>query len=527
MGEHGKRSGKVYLVGAGPGDAGLITVKGMRCLQEADVIVYDRLASPRLLQMSRQDARRIYVGKLPDRHAMKQPEINQLLVTLAQEGLSVCRLKGGDPCVFGRAAEEAALLKAHHIPYEVVPGVTSAVAVPAYAGIPVTHRDWASSFCVITGHETPDKLEARVEWEKLSAAADTLLFLMGVANISTIAEQLMRCGRSADTPVALIRWGTRSEQETIVATLATVVDEVARTGFSSPAIIVVGDVVRVREQMAWVEQLPLFGQRILVTRTREQSQSFVRMIEKAGGEPYELPVIATVMPDSEEDNQLIEQTMTRLSDYQWLVLTSENGVRFWMEHMKRNRADFRRLAQTRIVAVGPKTAEAMSDFGIVPDLVAEQFSQEGVWDIMGPHIQKGEKVLLARGNLARKWLAEQLREAGVHTDELTTYQTILPQYEDAHILEMFEEGGIQIVPFTSSSIVTNLLQLLKQLGAEDPVQLVNRARIVCIGNVTAETAREAGIRVDAVAESSTIEGLFDTIVSLVNDRCDITTAVKS
>lgn len=513
-----RKHGKVYLVGAGPGDAGLITVKGLRYLQEADVVVYDRLAGPRLVQMAKPEARKIYVGKLPDRHAMKQEQINELLVELALEGLTVVRLKGGDPCVFGRVGEEAALLKQHDIMYEIIPGVTSAVAVPAYAGIPVTHRDRASSFTVITGHEKQGKVIDGVSWEGLAQSVSTLIFLMGISNIRFISEQLIKHGRPLDTPVALVRWGTRSEQETLMGTLSTIADQVEQTRFRSPAVIVVGEVVLERDLLHWAELRPLFGQRILVTRARAQSAGFIRAIEDLGGEPYEFPVIETRLSRTAEQLHAIDQVMQQLSDYQWLILTSANGVHYWMEHMRRTNMDIRRLAGLRIVSVGPKTAEVMEQYGLQPDLTAQQFSQEGLWSLLEQEVRAGQRVILARGDLARPWLGQQLREAGLLVDELDIYETIVPEQEDPHLLELMHEDAVQFIPFTSSSTVNNLLDILKRHGEKDPVSLINRSTIVCIGEVTARTAREAGLRVDAVAEHATMEALLQTIVDHVAQR---------
>ncbi|UHA74370.1 uroporphyrinogen-III C-methyltransferase [Paenibacillus sp. 481] len=514
MGERASRVGKVYLVGAGPGDAGLITVKGLRCVQEADVLVYDRLAGYRLIQMAKPSAKKIYVGKLPDRHALKQADINQLLVDLANEGLIVTRLKGGDPCVFGRGAEEAARLKEHDIPFEIVPGVTSAIAVPAYAGIPVTHRDLSPSFSVITGHETPDKSDERVEWDKLAQATGTLLFLMGVAKLRHICDQLIRNGRSADTPVAVIRWGTRAEQRTIEGTLASIADEAERQQIGSPAVIVVGDVVTARSYMQWAEHRPLFGRRILVTRARSQASDFVRRIEELGGEPYEFPVIEMRAPEAPHKLQAIEQALSQLSSYDWVVLTSVNGVQYWFEHLRRYGADIRQLARTRIVAVGPKTAEELHIHGIVPDLVAEQFSQEGVWSKMQEYVVAGQRALLAHGDLARPWLKEQLVQSGVVVEEIDIYETILPEQHDSDLLELLTQNMIHIVTFTSSSTVTNLIIALQRMGIDRPAEYLAGASIACIGEVTARTAREAGLQVDIVAEQATLEGLLDALQHL-------------
>ncbi|MGE7055963.1 uroporphyrinogen-III C-methyltransferase, partial [Paenibacillus glucanolyticus] len=314
-------AGKVYLVGAGPGDARLITIKGKECIEKADVVVYDRLASPRLLRWTKPGAQKVYVGKLPDRHTMKQEQINQLLVDFALEGKTVVRLKGGDPTIFGRVGEEAELLYRHGISYEIVPGITSAISVPAYAGIPVTHRDHASSLSIITGHESPEKLDRMIQWDKVTHATGTLIFMMGVAKIGYISRQLIKYGRSPETPVALIRWGTRAEQDTLTGTLADIEDKVKAANFQPPAVIVVGEVVLQRERLKWAERLPLFGKRILVTRARSQASSLVSQIEDLGGEPYEFPVIETVMPSSDEILAGIQQALDKLPMYDWVFFT--------------------------------------------------------------------------------------------------------------------------------------------------------------------------------------------------------------
>ena len=520
MEQHSSEIGIVYLVGAGPGDVGLITVKGLNCLQEADVVVYDRLSSPQLLRYMKQGARRIYVGKLPDRHAMKQADINQLLADLAQEGNKVVRLKGGDPCVFGRVGEEVAVLKQHGVPYEIVPGVTSAVAVPAYAGIPVTHRDYASSFCVVTGHENPDKLDEFIEWEQMTQSAGTLLFLMGIGKLRVIAERLMSHGRAADTPVALVRWGTRAEQRTLVGTLATIADEAERAHFESPAVIVVGDVVKLREQLAWAEERPLFGKRVLVTRSRSQASELVKPIEQLGGETYEYPVIEMRAPVSLGKQQAIHQAFIHAQQYQWLVLTSVNGVKYWFQHLQEQGQDIRQWANVRIVTVGPKTAEALREYGVQPDVSAAQYSQEGVWDALRPLISPEERVLLARGDLARPWLKEMLQQHGLLVDEVDLYETVLPEYDDPYLVELLEENAIHLITFTSSSTVTNLIAALERMGVPDPVAKLGGAQVVCIGEITARTARDAGLQVTAVAERSTIS-------SMVDEMCRLSSADKA
>ncbi|MCQ4088182.1 uroporphyrinogen-III C-methyltransferase [Saccharibacillus sp. JS10] len=503
--------GKVYLVGAGPGDAKLITLKGLECIKKADVVVYDRLASPRLLRQMKPGARKIYVGKRTERHTMKQEDINKLLVELALEDQIVVRLKGGDPTVFGRVGEEAEELRQHGIPYEIVPGITSSIAVPAYAGIPVTHRNLASSFSVITGHENPEKLDKMIKWDKVTNATGTLVFMMGVAQIGHITTQLLKHGRPATTPVALVRWGTRAEQETLVGTLEDIAAKVAERDFKPPAVIVVGEVVGQRERLQWAEQMPLFGRRILVTRSRSQASQLVDRIEEMGGEPYEFPVIETVMPQDEQQIQSIRQTFAHLEQYDWLFFTSVNGVEYFFRHLDEKQLDIRVLHRAKIAAVGPATIEALRVRGIRSEAPPENFDAEGMIETFGDRLIPGQKVLLPRGDLARSWLPQTLRERGLDVTELDTYETVLTQENDEELLDLLQDGKIHAITFTSSSTVRNLVAVLKRMGQTDAVQLLNTSVIACIGPQTANTAKELGLHVDLLAQEATIEGLLDVL----------------
>ncbi|MEJ9220203.1 uroporphyrinogen-III C-methyltransferase [Paenibacillus glucanolyticus] len=510
-------AGKVYLVGAGPGDARLITIKGKECIEKADVVVYDRLASPRLLRWTKPGAQKVYVGKLPDRHTMKQEQINQLLVDFALEGKTVVRLKGGDPTIFGRVGEEAELLYRHGISYEIVPGITSAISVPAYAGIPVTHRDHASSLSIITGHESPEKLDRMIQWDKVTHATGTLIFMMGVAKIGYISRQLIKHGRSPETPVALIRWGTRAEQDTLTGTLADIEDKVKAVNFQPPAVIVVGEVVLQRERLKWAERLPLFGKRILVTRARSQASSLVSQIEDLGGEPYEFPVIETVMPSSDEILAGIQQALDKLPMYDWVFFTSVNGVEFFFRHLKENGRDIRSLAAARIVAVGPATADALGNYGITAEVLKERFQAEGLIDAYGSELQPGQHVLLPRGDLGRRWLPEKLADMGLHVTEAVTYENVLCGEDDEELLKLLQEGGIHAVTFTSSSTVTNLFQLLKRMGVAHPADLLKQSAIACIGPLTAQTAEEAGLSVSLLAEEATVDSLVSALCAWNED----------
>ncbi|MGG4033403.1 uroporphyrinogen-III C-methyltransferase [Paenibacillus cisolokensis] len=510
--------GIVYLVGAGPGDPKLITVRGMECLASSDVVVYDRLASPLLLRYVKPNTEKIYVGKLPDRHTMKQEEINQLLVDLALQGKRVTRLKGGDPTIFGRVGEEAGLLRQHGIEFEIVPGITSAIAVPAYAGIPVTHREIASSLSIITGHESPEKLDKSIHWDKVTNATGTLIFLMGVAKIGYIAEQLIRHGKSPDTPVALVRWGTMVEQETLVGTLETIEEQVKRANFQPPAVIVVGEVVRQRESLQWFERKPLFGTRILVTRAREQASGLVKQIEELGGEPVEFPVIETRAPSGPAARESIKAALEAAETYRWLIFTSVNGVNYFFRHLQTYGIDIRRFHAARIAAVGPKTAEALAERGLRVEALPQTYQAEGLIELLADELKPGERALLPRGNLARDVLLRELTSRGIDAVGIDVYETAIAEDQDELALWLLKEKAVHIVTFTSSSTVTNLLEVLRRQGVEKPAELLAGAEIACIGPLTARTAEEAGLKVTIQPEEATIASLIDAIVRRRADR---------
>jgi uroporphyrinogen III methyltransferase/synthase len=499
--------GKVFLIGAGPGDPKLITVRGLEALRKADAIVYDRLANPRLLRHARRDAQKIFVGKVPDKHMMKQDDINRLLVELAMEGKTVARLKGGDPSVFGRVGEEAEALAERGIEFEIIPGVTSAIAVPAYAGIPVTHRDFTSSFSIVTGHEYPNKTYSSVNWRHLAEASGTLIFLMGVANIDNIASELIRWGKPADTPVALIRWGTWVEQRTLTGTLGTIAERVRATGFESPAVIIVGDVVKLREKISWFERKPLFGKRILVTRARSQASGLAERIDELGGEAVEFPVIDIRPPSDDRIVRELDAALARLAEFDWVIFTSVNGVEYFFGRLRQLRIDIRSLHRAKIVAVGPKTAEALGERGLIADTIAAEYRQEGIADALLPQLTPGQKALLPTSNIARDVLPDRLRERGIETTVVAVYENVPSAEYGEEVLELLRQRAIHIVTFTSSSTVKNFVQALRELGADDPPALLEGVDIACIGPVTARTAEEAGLKVDYVAEEATIEAL--------------------
>jgi uroporphyrinogen III methyltransferase/synthase len=503
-------AGKVFLVGAGPGDPKLITVRGMEAIQQADVVVYDRLASPRLLRHMRAGAQSIYVGKLPDRHTLKQEEINELLVKLALAGNVVTRLKGGDPAVFGRVGEEAMALAAHAVPFEMVPGVSSAIAVPAYAGIPVTHRGLTSSFAVVTGHECPKKADSDIDWQKLATATGTLVFLMGVKNLATLCETMITCGRDPQTPVALIQWGTCSAQRTVVGTLATIVEQVREGAIGSPAITIVGEVVHLREQLAWYEKKPLFGRKIVVTRARAQASELVRLIEDAGGEALEFPVIRTQPLQTAEALQVLDAQLMRLTEYDWLLFTSVNAVDAFFARLQALRLDIRAL-RAQIVTVGEKTAAAVAQRGLLVHAVPETAQQEGVWQRLSEpgQLQAGERVLFVRAATARSWLADQVRAYGAELSEAVVYETILDEQQDPYAVEQLQQGAVDAVTFASSSAVLNFVDMQTKYGFSLPPDCA----VICIGPVTAETARAAGLSVRHVAARASLESLLAALIS--------------
>ncbi|MEA1958406.1 MAG: uroporphyrinogen-III C-methyltransferase [Chloroflexota bacterium] len=497
------RIGKVYLVGAGPGDAGLITVKGLDCLQRADVVVYDRLIDDGLLACVRSDADILYVGKSSKSHAVEQSEINRILVDKAKAGNTVVRLKGGDPFVLGRGGEEAEALVEHGIPFEVVPGVTSAVAAPAYAGIPVTHRGVASSFAVVTGHEDPSKEDSMVDWRRLGSAVDTIVCLMGMGNLSTIVDELIDGGKPADTPVALIREGTTPRQRTIVGTLATIVELAAREGFEPPAAIVVGDVVNLREKINWFDNRPLFGKRVLVTRSRAQAGVLSRLLSGRGADPVELPVVeARDLADASE----LDEMISRISDFQWVLFTSANGVDAVWKRMRRMGLDARWFGEIKIGAIGPATADSLESRGLHPDFTAHEYTSKGMLEGLAELGVAGCRILLPRSDIAPRELIEGLVQLGADPFEVTAYLTAEPAGPPSTGIEMIDNGEIDIVTFTSSSTVANTVKVL-----DGKIEAINRAKVACIGPVTASAAEKAGLRVDIIAQEHTVPGLVEAI----------------
>jgi uroporphyrinogen III methyltransferase/synthase len=502
------KKGKVYLVGSGPGDPGLLTLKAKECIEKADVVIYDYLANVVFLGYAKKDAERIYVGKEGGRHTLGQNEINRLIVEKAREGLRVVRLKGGDPFIFGRGGEEAQELVKAGIPFEVVPGVTSAIAVPAYAGIPLTHRDFTATVAFVTGHEDPTKETSNIAWDKIATGIGTLVFLMGVGNLSKIAASLMAHGRSPDTPVAVIRAGTVPAQRTVTGSLANIADIAQKEKIKPPAIIVVGDVVSLRKDLNWFEQKPLFGKKIVVTRAREQASDFVAHLSELGAECVEFPTIEVIPPLSWKE---LDRAIQNLETYQWLVFTSVNGVKYFFDRLEISGQDARNLKGIRVAAIGPKTADAIQEKGVKPDLVPQEYRAEAVVEAFRKHGVKGAKILLARAAEAREVLPQELEKMGAAVEVVEAYRTVRPEGAKDEIRAMLEKGDIHMVTFTSSSTVSNFMDMFQE--ESDPLlKWMEKVTVASIGPVTAKTAHDRGLSVRITPSDYTIEALAQAIV---------------
>ena len=530
------KTGTVYLVGAGPGDPRLITVGGAEALRRADIVVYDRLAHPSLLDYAPSTAAKVYVGKQADRHSMVQDDINELLAVSALAGKTVVRLKGGDPYVFGRGGEEADYVRERGIPFVLIPGVTSAIAGPAYAGIPVTHRDAASSFAVITGHERNDNgesgtreggaAEQRRRWDKIANSADTLVFLMGVENLDEIVEQLTCHGRSADTPISLTRWATwAGRQKTITGTLSTIVEKVRSAAFKAPAIAVVGEVVNLREKLRWFDTGPLAGKRVVVTRAREQASDLVELLRNANAEPIEFPLIKTVAPS--DGYEALDEAIDEVQRYDWVLFASQTAVNVFFDRLFADGRDTRALAAVKVGAVGPATSAALIQRCVVPDFVpmdstgkalGEQLPGDDappmidmvaveLEDVDAPNPQDltGVRILIPRASIGEDALPEALIKRGAIVDLATAYETVLDGEGAEIIRERLEEGSIDAITFTSSSTVKNFLEALGAVPSKD-------VALACIGPNTAKAVRESlGREPEIIAEKATIAGLMAAV----------------
>lgn len=497
------KKGKVYLVGAGPGDPGLFTLKGVECLTAADVVVHDHLISNFILDHAPAAAEKIYVGKIGGSHHVEQDEINQLLISLARRGKTVVRLKGGDPYILGRGGEEAVSLRDAGIPYEVVPGITSAVAVPAYAGIPVTQRGLSSSLTILTGHEDPTKRGSHIRWDMLARSGSTLVILMGMQNLRSITRLLLKHGMKAGTPVAVIRDGTLPTQFTITGTLKNIAQKAAASGMTAPAVIVIGRVVEVRRDLRWFEVFPLFGKRVLVTRAGSQAGGLEKLLLRRGAQPVRFSSIE-IRPIRAK--QQLDKCISHLNEYDWLAFTSANGVHAFFHRMSEMQKDTRALAGLRIGSIGTMTARALNTYGITADYIPAVHTGKGfLKDLRNADI-KGKRFLLPRADIADDEITEGLRKLGARVDEVAVYHTVRPRGNLSRLKDLLLPGKLDVITFTSSSTVTNLLA---GLSAEEIKQI--KAKIACIGPKTAATVVKAGLKAHILAKEQTMAGLIEAV----------------
>jgi uroporphyrinogen III methyltransferase/synthase len=484
----------------------LITVKGLSLLRRADVVVYDQLASPELLKEAPPGAELLYVGKKAGEHAVPQGGINELLVAKAKAGLTVVRLKGGDPFVFGRGGEEAEELAEAGIPFEVVPGVTSAVAAPAYAGIPVTHRRYTTLVTFITGHEDPTKEASTIPWAALGQNPGTLVFLMGVKNLAENCRRLVEAGRAPETPAAVIQSGTMLTQRTVVGTLADIAVRAREADIRPPAALVVGGVVELAATLTWWENRPLWGKTAVVTRSRDQASNLVAALTAAGARCLEVPTIEISPP---ADFAPLDAALQHLSRYDWVIFTSANGVRAFMDRLFHMGLDVRALGRARLAVIGPATAQALRDYGLAADVVPDTFQAEGLLKVLEPRLLGGTRLLLARAAQARDVLPQGLIELGVKLDVVPVYRALPPASVPPEVAPLLESGPVDLLTFTSSSTVHNFAGLI---GKERFQELAAKAAVASIGPITTATLKEYGITPQIEPAAFTIPALAAAIV---------------
>ncbi len=495
------KSGTCYLVGAGPGDLGLVTLRAKECIELADVLVYDALSSPELLNWTKAGCEKIYVGKRAKFHSVPQDQINGIIVEKTKAGLNVVRLKGGDPMIFGRGGEEAAELAAAGVPFEIVPGISSAIAGPAYAGIPVTHRDHNTQLTIFTGHEDPTKGFSSVDYAQLAKAPGTKVFLMGVARLREITGAFIEGGTVPETPIALTRWATTGSQKTIVGTLASIADIAEQENFTSPAVAVIGGVVKEREKINWFEKRPLFGKRIVVTRTREQAGELSKALRDLGADVIELPTIRIEGPP---DRREFAELVTHAHEYDWLVFTSPNGVERFFDAFFASYADARSLGNPRIAAIGEGTAKKIREYRFAVDLIPERFVAEGLIDAFKKEDVENLTMLWVKAAETRDIVGEGLTALGAIVDNCVAYQTVAETEDPTGARARLEEEGADMITFTSSSTVEHFFAL----GLDWP----EGCAAASIGPVTSDTLRKAGMKPALEAPKHDIPGLTAAIV---------------
>ncbi|HQB39930.1 MAG TPA: uroporphyrinogen-III C-methyltransferase [Deltaproteobacteria bacterium] len=499
------QKGIVYLVGAGPGDPSLMTLRGVECLRRADVVVYDYLANEQLLNHAPPAAERIYAGKVGGRHNQEQEEISDLLVGKAREGKTVVRLKGGDPLVFGRGGEECQALKEAGLAFEVVPGITAAIGAGAYAGIPLTHRDFTTSVTLVSGHEGGDGEDGSIDWERLGHDSGTLVFYMGISNLRQNMGRLVDHGRSPRTPVALVRWGTTMDQQVLTGILADIADLAEQHNFKPPAVTIVGEVVSLRETLRWFDTRPLFGRSILITRAADQAGEFAGLLAERGAKAIECPTILMVEPESWAP---LDAAIARISEYDWLVLTSANAVRYFFKRLDALGLDARALSDCRVCAVGPGTAEALHGFGVRADLIPDSYKAEGVAAAFAKLDIKGDRVLFPRADHAREVIPHELGCMGALVDSPVAYCNVMPGKLPPEAVFELEKRAVDCITFTSSSTVRNLAAML---GEDRMVDMLRGVAVASIGPVTSKTCRALGLKVDIEPAEYTLPALADAI----------------
>lgn len=500
-------SGIVYLVGAGPGDPGLFTLRGKELLEIADVVLYDALVSPELLRLAREDAEIIYVGKRSRDHAVPQEELNLMIARKAKEGNCVVRLKGGDPFTFGRGGEEAQELKAQGVRFEIVPGVSSVTAAPAYAGIPITHRDHCSSYEVITGHERPGKESSSLDWGRIAKNPATKIILMGVERIGEIASSLQENGMADDTPVGMVRWGTTGRQQTLTGTLGSIAEKVRETGFKAPAVTVVGSVVNLREALNWYENRPLFSRRIVVTRTRTQASQLSRRLQEAGASILEIPTIKIVEPTVKEP---LVEAIAGLNAYDWLVFTSPNGVDAFFNYFFKAFEDLRDIGGLRIAAVGPATAAKLADYKLKINAMPERYVASDVADAIGQYESvENLKILLMRAEVANPELPKRLEEMGGIVDDIACYRTVAETEDKNGAAQRLVNEGADWITFTSSSTVEHFHA---RFDLPDLLETYPELRVASIGPETTKAIEALELKPDIEADEHTIKGLAQAIL---------------
>ncbi len=505
-------SGKVYLVGAGPGAPGLLTLRGRDVLGLADVVVYDHLANARLLDHAPNSAEFVRAGKSIGHCELTQEQIQDVLIDRATAGKTVVRLKGGDPFVFGRGAEEVEALVAAGIPFEVVPGVTAGVGATAFAGLPVTHRDCASGVAFVTGHGDPESPNGRLDWAALAKFPGTLVFYMGVTRLAAICRTLIRHGMPADTPAATVRWGSLPAQQTITSTLEHLPDDALYKGLGPPALLVVGPIVAKRDIQSWYEKLPLFGQRIVVTRPEGESDRSASILEALGAEVLVAPTVQILPID---DWAPVDQAIDRISTYDWLVFTSGNGVRAFLDRLPATGRDLRALGRTKLAAIGPATAEALASFRLTADLVPPSYRSEDLADELLSRIGPDSRILLARADRGRTILKDRLK-AVAEVDQVAVYRNADAESLPEEIAARIDEGSVDWITLTSSAITERLHGLISENGR---ARIASGAiRLASISPVTSAAARRLGWDVSAEAEAFTWDGVVRAIITRTNPK---------